>query len=266
VKWGHGCEIGIYAQHVYTSLTETDTVLGYLERAARIGTKQQQILDLAGAMLFRGKAVEKKVKVLSGGERARLCMAGLLLGPYNVLVLDEPGNHLDVETVDALAQALLDYEGTVIFTSHDRSFMQTVATNVVEVKDGRVVNYLGDYAAYLAAVTKEIDDAEAADGNRRPGRKPPAPADRGGKPGAASKSDAPRAAPGNDRDLRRELSNLERSIAKLDTEKKQANAAMLAATDPAEALRLHTALTAVASKLAEAEERWLAIQEQLGAE
>lgn len=266
VKWGHGCEIGIYAQHVYTSLTETDTVLGYLERAARIGTKQQQILDLAGAMLFRGKAVEKKVKVLSGGERARLCMAGLLLGPYNVLVLDEPGNHLDVETVDALAQALLDYEGTVIFTSHDRSFMQTVATNVVEVKDGRVVNYLGDYAAYLAAVTKEIDDAEAADGGQRPGRKAPAPVDRGGKPGPPAKGSGPRAAPGNDRDLRRELSNLERSIAKLDTEKKQVNAQMLAATDPAEALRLHTALTAVAAKLTEAEERWLAIQEQLGAE
>jgi ATP-binding cassette subfamily F protein 3 len=263
VKWGHGCEVGIYAQHVYTSLTETDTVLGYLERAAMIGTKQQQILDLAGAMLFRGKAVEKKVKVLSGGERARLCMAGLLLGPYNILVLDEPGNHLDVETVDALAQALLAYEGTVIFTSHDRSFMQTVATNVIEVKDGRVVNYIGDYSAYLAAVTKEIDDAEAADGGRTASRKPP-PADRGGK--AATAPPAKGEAPRNDRELRRELSNLERSIAKLDTEKKQANALMLAATDPAEALRLHTQLTSLTTKLAEAEERWLAIQEQLGAE
>jgi ATP-binding cassette subfamily F protein 3 len=262
VKWGHGCDIGIYAQHVYTSLTETDTVLGYLERAAMIGTKQQQILDLAGAMLFRGKAVEKKVKVLSGGERARLCMAGLLLGPFNVLVLDEPGNHLDVETVDALAQALLDYSGTVIFTSHDRSFMQTVATNVVEVKDGRVVNYLGDYAAYLAAVTKEIDDAEEADGNRRTGRKPPPPPDRGGRGGSPS---AAKAAPQkNDRELRREVSNLERTIAKLDTEKKQASAALLDASDPTEALRLHHQMTALADKLAQAEERWLALQEELG--
>jgi len=262
VKWGHGCEIGIYAQHVYTSLTETDTVLGYLERAAMIGTKQQQILDLAGAMLFRGKAVEKKVKVLSGGERARLCMAGLLLGPFNVLVLDEPGNHLDVETVDALAQALLDYEGTVIFTSHDRSFMQTVATNVIEVKDGRVVNYIGDYGAYLAAVTKEIDDAEAADGNPRGNRKPPPPADRGGKGGGTAPAKA--SAPKNERDLRREVSNLERSIAKLDAEKKQANAALLAATDPAEAVRFHAEMTALADRLSQAEERWLALQEELG--
>jgi ATP-binding cassette subfamily F protein 3 len=190
-------------------------------------------------------------------------MAGLLLGPYNILVLDEPGNHLDVETVDALAQALLASEGTVIFTSHDRSFMQTVATNVIEVKDGRVINYIGDYSAYLAAVTKEIDDAEAADSGRVASRKPP-PADRVGKAATtpAAKGETPR----NDRDLRRELSNLERSIAKLDTEKKQANAAMLAATDAAEALRLHTQLTAVTAKLAEAEERWLAIQDQLGAE
>ena len=257
VKWGYGCEIGIYAQHVYTSIDEKQTVLDYLERAANIGTKQQQILDLAGAMLFRGRAVEKRVSVLSGGERARLCMAGLLLGPFNVLVLDEPGNHLDVETVDALAQALLAYEGTVIFTSHDRSFMQTVATNVVEVKDGRVVNYLGDYAAYLAAVTREIDDAEAADSlsKKSSGRKPAPPTDKG---------NGRRAPPAvrNDRDVRKEIATLERAIAKLDTEKKQHHAALLAATDPAEALKFHNEMTAVAAKLTAAEERWLELQDE----
>jgi ATP-binding cassette subfamily F protein 3 len=180
VKWGYGCEVGTYAQHVYTSLPPDDTVLGHLERAARLGTKQQQILDLAGAMLFRGRAVEKRIGVLSGGERARLCMAGLLLGPFNVLVLDEPGNHLDVETVDALAQALVDYAGTVIFTSHDRSFMNSVATNVIEVGDGRVVNSLGSYADYLAGVSREIDAAEAASGRGR----------RAAPPGRAKKSSA----------------------------------------------------------------------------
>ena len=254
-KWGYGCELGVYAQHVYTSIREDQTVLEHLERAAAIGTKQQRILDVAGAMLFRGSAVDKKVKVLSGGERARLCLAGLLLGSFNVLVLDEPGNHLDVETVDALAQALLDYRGTLIFTSHDRSFMKTVATNVIEVKDGRVTNYLGNYGQYLDSVTREIDDAEAADDNRRPaaaGRKPPAPQQTG------------RAAPGRtDREARKELANLERSIARFDAEKRPLNEALLAATDPAEALRLHTALTAVVEKLAAAEERWLAIQEEL---
>jgi ATP-binding cassette subfamily F protein 3 len=258
VKWGHGCEIGTYAQHVYTSIAEDQTVLQHLERAAAIGTKQQRILDLAGAMLFRGKAVEKRVKVLSGGERARLCLAGLLLGSYNVLVLDEPGNHLDVETVDALAQALVAYEGTVIFTSHDRSFMQAVATTMIEVGNGRVVNSLGDYAAYLAAVSREIDDAEAADGRGRTGRAPPPPRREGGKAPAA------KAPARTDREVRKEIATLERAIARLDEEKKQANVALLATTDAEEAVRLHAAMTGAAEKLSASEERWLALQEELG--
>ena len=258
VKWGHGCEIGTYAQHVYTSIAEDQTVLQHLERAAAIGTKQQRILDLAGAMLFRGKAVEKRVKVLSGGERARLCLAGLLLGSYNVLVLDEPGNHLDVETVDALAQALIAYEGTVIFTSHDRSFMQAVATTMIEVGNGRVVNSLGDYAAYLAAVSREIDDAEAADGRGRTGRTPPPPRREGGKAPAA------KAPARTDREVRKEIATLERTIARLDEEKKQANVALLATTDAEEAVRLHAAMTGAAEKLSASEEKWLALQEELG--
>jgi ATP-binding cassette subfamily F protein 3 len=276
VKWGHGCELGIYAQHVYTSLDENDTVLSYLERAAAIGTKSQRILDLAGAMLFRGKAVEKRVPVLSGGERARLCLAGLLLGSFNVLILDEPGNHLDVETVDALAQALLDYRGTVIFTSHDRSFVETVATNVVEVGNGRVINYGGSYKQYLAAMNREIDAEEEAAGGGRPAtpRKPGAAGKSAGpeRPGGKSSAGRPEAVgraghdARSDRDVRREIGTLERAIAKLDAEKRAANEAMLATTDPAEALRHHTAMTVAAEKLSAAEERWLELQEQVTAD
>jgi ATP-binding cassette subfamily F protein 3 len=253
VKWGHGCEVGTYAQHVYTSLDERLTVLDHLERAAAPGTKQQRILDLAAAMLFRQSALAKAVKVLSGGERARLCLAGLLLGTANVLVLDEPGNHLDVETVEALATALTDYAGTVIFTSHDRAFMRTVATTVIEVRDSRVVDHLGDYDTYVAKVTGEIDAAEAAAGRHRP----PAPP-RDGR--------AARAAGRDDRAQRKELANLEKTVARLDAEKKERHAALLSTTDPAEALRLHAALTDVEAKLASAEERWLELQERLSLE
>jgi ATP-binding cassette subfamily F protein 3 len=245
VKWGHGCELGIYAQHVYASLPEEGTVLGHLERLARIGTPGQRILDLAGALLFRGRAVEKKLAVLSGGERARLCLAGLLLGSANVLVLDEPGNHLDVETVDALAAALADYRGTVIFTSHDRDFVRTVATGVIETRDGRVIDLHGGYDRYLAAVEAEVDEAEAAAG--------------GGKPRAA------KAARPDERALRRELAALEKQVAKLEAERRRCHEALLVATDPAEALRLHEAVTRAAAELAAAEERWLAISEQLAA-
>ena len=136
VRWGYGCQIGVYAQHVYTSLSEKQTVLEYLESCAAKGTKAQEILSVAGALLFRDDHVQKK---------ARLCLAGLLLSQYNILVLDEPGNHLDVDTVEALAESLVAYKGTVIFTTHDRHFMKRVATNIIEVRDGRVNNYSGNY-------------------------------------------------------------------------------------------------------------------------
>jgi len=254
VRWGHGCELGIYAQHVYTSLPEADTVLGHLERAAAVGTPSQRILDVAGAMLFRGPAVEKRIAVLSGGERARLCLAGLLLGSANVLVLDEPGNHLDVETVDALAAALVDYAGTVVFTSHDRSFVAAVATDVLEVQDGRVLHVAGGYDQYLSRVNREVDDAEAARGD-----------------GAAA-GDRPRRSGGGpvtgsrDRDLRRELGTLEKKIARLDAEKKRHEAALLEATEPAAALACHEAVTRLAGELAAAEDRWLEVQDTLAAD
>jgi ATP-binding cassette, subfamily F, member 3 len=248
VRWGYGCEIGVYAQHVYTSLPEQRTVLDYLEYQAAPGTKSQAILDLAGSLLFRGDHVQKKISVLSGGERARLCLAGLLLSQYNVLVLDEPGNHLDVDTVDALAEALNDYQGTVLFTSHDRHFMKRVATAIIEVRAGRVVNYRGDYDAYLYYVNKEIEDGErefAAQAS--PGKPAPRKEDR--------KQRAQR-----QRETRKEVATLERTIARLDERKRQLNARLLQSTDAAEAMRLHEEITAIVKELTPIEERWCALQ------
>jgi ATP-binding cassette subfamily F protein 3 len=254
VRWGHGCQIGIYAQHVYTSLPEKQTVLEYLENNAAAGTKTQQILDLAGALLFRGEAVKKRIAVLSGGERARLCLAGLLLSQYNVLMLDEPGNHLDVDTVEALAAALLDYKGTVIFTSHDRHFMKRVATCIVEVRDGHVTNYRGDYEAYLYSVSKEIEEGEREQAQGL--SKPP--------PSASKSAKQPfRAARRTEREIRKEMANLERTIARLDDQKRQTNRQLMTATDPTEALRLHNEVSALTSQLADAEDRWCHLQEEV---
>lgn len=257
VRWGYGCQLGIYAQHVYTTLPEKKTVLEYLEYQAMTGTKNQEILDMAGALLFRGDAVKKKISVLSGGERARLCLAGLLLGQYNVLILDEPGNHLDVDTVEAMADALLDYKGTVIFTSHDRHFMKRVATCIIEVRDGKVLNYRGDYEAYLYYVNKEIEDGEREQNSKL--AKAPAAALKGGKcPAQGPKR--------TEREIRKEMSNLERTIAKLDQQKKQSNDKLQTATDPQEAMKLHNEVTALTSELAEVEERWCKLQEELNEE
>lgn len=254
-RWGYGCQLGIYAQHVYTSLPEKQTVLEYLEYNAAPGTKTQHILDLAGALLFRGEQVKKRIPVLSGGERARLCLAGLLLGNYNVLILDEPGNHLDVDTVEALAEALLEYKGTVIFTSHDRHFMKRVATCIIEVRDGHVTTYRGDYDAYLYSVNKEIDDGER-ELAKGLSKTPP----KAGKAPAA----APQVLRRNEREIRKEVGNIERTIARLDEQKRQSHDLLMSATDPAEALRLHNEVAALTTQLADAEERWCQLQEELG--
>lgn len=256
VRWGYGCQIGIYAQHVYTSLPERQTVLEYLEDKAAPGTKNQQILDLAGALLFRGDAVKKKIPVLSGGERARLCMAGLLLGTYNVLVLDEPGNHLDVDTVESLAEALNAYQGTVVFTSHDRHFMKRVATCIIEVRDGHVTNYRGNYDAYLYMVNKEIEDGERELATRMSA----APLGRG-----KSSKPTPRPTQRTEREVKKEMANVERTIAKLDAERRQLNDQLMQSTDADEALRLHNAVSELAAQLHTAEERWLALQEEMPA-
>ena len=137
VVWGYGCQVGVYAQHVYTTLPEQKTVLEYLEYQAAPKTNTQQIKDVAGSLLFRGEVVEKPIRVLSGGERARLVLAGLLLQQHNMLVLDEPGNHLDVETVEALAEALIGYSGTVV-SSRATTGTSCIAWRRVLSKCGRV--------------------------------------------------------------------------------------------------------------------------------
>jgi ATP-binding cassette subfamily F protein 3 len=252
VRWGHGCKIGVYAQHVYTTLPEDYTVLEYLRSKGK-GRGEQEILGVAGALLFRKSHVEKRISVLSGGERARLCLAGLLLSDYNILILDEPGNHLDVDTVEALVEALLEYEGTVIFTSHDRHFTSRVATSVVEVRDGRVTNYVGRYDDYLYRVNKEIEagEREAAAGRVK---LPPEV--------ARPVKTAPRARRG-EKEIRKEIKALERTIAQLDEQKRALTARSLELIDADEALRIHNELAATIAQLDPAEEKWLELQAEL---
>ena len=249
MKWGFGCETGVYAQHVYTSLDANKTVMEYLEYEASADATTQQIKDIAGSFLFSGELVNKRIKVLSGGERARLVLAGLLLQKHNVLVLDEPGNHLDVETVEALADALERYQGTVIFTSHDRHFMHRVATDVIEVREGRVVIYPASYDDYVYRVQKEIDAglrAEAAAHAR------PVESDAQRKAGARA-----------DREAQKRLKAVERKIAKLDAERKEASDQLLQTTDAAEAQSLHEQTTAIAEQLESLEHEWLELYEEV---
>ncbi len=256
VKWGHHCIIGTYAQHVYTTLPPDKTVLDYLEYNAKPGTTDQEVLAVAGSLLFRDEHVKKKVKVLSGGERARLCMAALLLGDYNILVLDEPGNHLDVQTVEALADALIAYKGTVLFTSHDRHFMERIATNIIQVRDGSVRNHGGGYEAYLYSLMQEIN--EKNDGVRTKSKSSSLPTKKENKP----KKQLDKAAQKDLRKLRKEISNVEKKIATLGEQKEDLNSQLLTCTDPELALTLHHDLESTTDKLDAAESRWLELQEK----
>lgn len=253
LRWGYGCQIGVYAQHVYTTLPEDRTVEDYLYRQAAPGTKDQQIKDVAGSFLFSGEMVGKRIKVLSGGERARLVLAGLLLERHNVLVLDEPGNHLDVETVEALADALEKYRGTVIFTSHDRHFMQRVSTAVVEVREGRVASYPGSYEDYVYRVHKELETGLRAEHATYCATAPGAAAEGSSSAGQSR----PKLSGRDQRELDKRLKAIERKIAKLDEEKKTLGGRLLEVSDAGEAKQVRGRLEALSAELATLEHEWL---------
>ena len=147
--WGTGLKVAYYAQHVFAVLDPEDDIYTYLLRESASGVTNQDVLNMAGCFLFKGDDVSKKVKVLSGGECARLVLAGLLLSKSHVLLLDEPTNHLDFETVEALGRALKSFSGTVVFISHDRTFVNLLASSILEVKQGRILHYPGSYEDYV---------------------------------------------------------------------------------------------------------------------
>ena len=149
VKLGHNVEVGYFAQNQAEVLNEKWSVLEEAEYASTEETRKQ-VRDVLGAFLFSGETVEKKVSVLSGGERNRLALAKLLLKPFNVLVMDEPTNHLDIQSKEILKQALKNFDGTLILVSHDREFLDGLANKVFEFRDGKVNEFLGGITEYLA--------------------------------------------------------------------------------------------------------------------
>ncbi len=148
IKLGHNVQIGYFAQNQAEYLDGEITLLQTMEDAAT-DTNRSKVRDMLGSFLFRGDDVEKKVKVLSGGERNRLALCKLLLQPINVLVMDEPTNHLDIKSKNVLKAALQKYEGTLLLVSHDRDFLQGMSNLVYEFKDQKIKEYLGDINYFL---------------------------------------------------------------------------------------------------------------------
>ena len=150
VEYGHQVKVGYYAQNQSELLDENKTILQLVEDAADEQSRPR-VRDMLGSFLFSGDAVQKKIKVLSGGERARVALCKLLLEPVNLLIMDEPTNHLDMVSKDILKNALNNYDGTLIVVSHDRDFLQGLSEKVYEFKDKGIKEYLGDINEFLNA-------------------------------------------------------------------------------------------------------------------
>ncbi|MRJ10944.1 ABC transporter ATP-binding protein [Ornithobacterium rhinotracheale] len=201
IKHGHNVEVGYFAQNQHHVLVDSRSVLDEAEHAANENTRPK-VRDVLGAFLFSGEAAEKKVKVLSGGERNRLALAKLLLHPSNVLIMDEPTNHLDIQSKEILKKALNNYEGTLILVSHDREFLSGLADKIVEFKDGEVKEFLGNIDEYLeyrkASNMREIEKVEQKKETTKPVEVQPERKE--------------------DKRIKNKISNLEAEIAKIEEE------------------------------------------------
>jgi len=214
---GHNVQVAFFAQHQLESL---DPKLSVLEEVAREARTDEipRLRGLLGALLFTGDDVEKKISVLSGGEKARVALAKLLLRPANLLILDEPTNHLDIEACEVLEDAFREFEGTLLFVSHDRSFINALATRVVEVDHGQLEDHLGNYDAYLE---RKARSAAAGAGETAPSAKrlsPPVNAAADAAAGVSPRTDLnlDKESRIRERERRKTRERIARKIAKLE--------------------------------------------------
>lgn len=217
---GHAVKIGYFAQNQAALLDGNKTVFETIDEIA-VGEVRTRIRNILGCFLFSGEDTEKKVKVLSGGEKTRLAIAKLLLEPVNLLILDEPTNHLDMRSKDILKNALLQYDGTLVVVSHDRDFLEGLTTKVYEFRNGRVRLHLGDVNDFLAdRKIERLQELERSEAGKRPDSE-------AGKPGKPAQPNAPKqaadkvgSAQERERQKRneRELRKIRNTIEKLEAE------------------------------------------------
>ncbi len=212
LRLGHNVKIGYFAQNQSATLDPKCTLLETVEKAAT-PENIPRVRDLLGAFLFPGDAVEKKVQVLSGGERNRLALCALLVQPFNVLIMDEPTNHLDIASKTILKEALAKFEGTLILVSHDRDFLEGLCEQVLEFKNEKIKPYLGGIETFLS--DRAMDSLQQLENKQKA---IPASNDQSGAKNYAQQK--------QDRALQKKLAQLEKKIAQLENEIKEMDVAL----------------------------------------
>ena len=211
---GHGVSLHYFAQHQAEILNPEHSILDSLGDAAP-QAEMNFLRGIAGIFLFSGPDQKKPIKALSGGERNRVALARMLVEPANTLLLDEPTNHLDPASVDILTDAMVDFPGTIVFISHDPTFLSRVATRVVEIEDGQARDYYGDYEYYLWKRAQELESSNNVNGNEARSNPQKSESSKKKAPVAAALPEAPKP---TRRDLSKSLARLEKQVAKVESE------------------------------------------------
>ena len=220
---GHNVNIGYYAQNQEDILDKEDTVFGTLDRIA-VGDIRLKLRDILGAFLFKGEDIDKKVAVLSGGERARLAMAKLMLKPYNLLALDEPTNHMDIRSKDILKQALKAYDGTLIIVSHDRDFLDGLVDKLYEFRDGKVKEHLGGVQEFLER--RKLETLNELERHYKPVEEKPAEVVQK-KEEAKQEYQAQKYVSKEEKKIRNRISFLEKGIEEIETRMKEIESVLM---------------------------------------
>ena len=275
LKVGHNAQIGYFAQNQAQLLDPELTVYDTIDRVAR-GDIRTRIRDILGAFMFGGEASDKKVKVLSGGERSRLAMIKLLLEPVNFLILDEPTNHLDLRSKDVLKEAIAAFDGTVIIVSHDREFLDGLVQKVYAFGGGRVREHLGGIYDWIRSQQEEQAALSPSYASSTP-KSSTAAADSAtssasaATPSATGEVSASRLSFEAQKAIARQRKKLERTIAELEAETAELNAAIhlledrMSTPEGASDTSLYEKHSRLRAKLDDAETRWLETSEALAA-
>lgn len=272
-RTGHNVCIGYYQQNQEDVLDKNNTVFGTLDDIA-VGDIRTKLRDILGAFLFKGEDIDKKVSVLSGGERARLAMAKLMLKPYNLLALDEPTNHMDIRSKDVLKQALASYDGTLVVVSHDRDFLDGLVDKIYEFRDGKVSEHLGGLQDYLykrrLESLRELERAASAADAKTPATKDGKARDNKAQEEPAVKQNvATPASPEKkfiskeERKIRQQIAKLEETIGELEAKVKEIEDKLMEPKEGDNVMELTDRYLDVKSLLDARTDEWAQLIEQI---